>query len=97
MIKSGNLTSKGIHNVIVVAGPQGTSTPTKENQLYSCYYNNLELSHSQGKTSIAFLQSAQAFLDSPKTEPPPFHRHPNANLTISIHALNGLNDYENAI
>lgn len=56
MIESGDLKKDhGIDHVIVVAGPKGknvTSQETKE--LYSCYYNSLELAHREHKTKIAF-------------------------------------------
>ncbi len=55
MIESGALDRKyAIHHVIVVAGPAGKSTPEKENELYSCYYNSLLLAANQKIKSIAF-------------------------------------------
>jgi O-acetyl-ADP-ribose deacetylase (regulator of RNase III) len=55
MIESGALKQKDkIDWVIVVAGPAGASTPKKEDQLYSCYFNSLMLAHEKGLTSIAF-------------------------------------------
>jgi O-acetyl-ADP-ribose deacetylase (regulator of RNase III) len=55
MISSGNLAANNaIENVIVVAGPQGGTTPKKENELYSCYYNSLKLADQAKKESLAF-------------------------------------------
>lgn len=55
MVDSGLLKSKGIDNVIIVAGPDsGRVDNLSEAQLYSCYYNSLVLAETQGKISIAF-------------------------------------------
>lgn len=113
MIQSGNLTKNGIDNVIVVAGPQGSPDTTKEGQLYSCYYNSLELLHSQGKTRIAFPAISTGIFGFPKDRAAAISlravsdfmdKYPQANLTISIHALptkgdlkTGLDYYESAV
>lgn len=55
MLSSGRLKEDyHIENIIVVAGPQGNATNSKESQLYSCYFNALVLADRQGKQSIAF-------------------------------------------
>lgn len=67
MIESGALKERyQIDKVIVVAGPSGESTPLKEQQLYSCYYNALLLAHSQVKTSIAFPSISTGIYSFPK-------------------------------
>ncbi|CUI17395.1 hypothetical protein PNK_1788 [Candidatus Protochlamydia naegleriophila] len=67
MIGSGALHHQNqIANVIVVAGPSGTSTPQKEDELYSCYYNSLLLAHSQKKESIAFPSISTGVFRFPK-------------------------------
>ena len=67
MIESGDLKNYyQIDSVIVVAGPQGDSTPQKEDELYSCYYNSLVLAQSQNQTSIAFPSISTGIFGFPK-------------------------------
>lgn len=112
MITSGQLKSKKIDHVIVVAGPSvsfGGSPPTKEmkNELYSCYYNSLELANSQKKTSIAFPAISTGIFGFPKDIAAAISlkawydfitKHPDTTLkSISIHfqgARSSLEMYE---
>lgn len=104
IINSGSLKAKGIHHVIVVAGPQGPrSNSQKENQLYSCYYNSLVLAHEQGKTSIAFPSISTGIYKFPKDRAAAISlkavsdfikQHPTSHLTqISIHFLGKESDH----
>lgn len=97
-IGSGSLKEKhNIHNVIVVAGPQGKTSPQKESELYSCYYNSLLLSENQNKTSIAFPSISTGIYKFPKERAACIslkaiydfiNRYPNTKLkNISIHFL----------
>jgi O-acetyl-ADP-ribose deacetylase (regulator of RNase III) len=110
MIGSGKLKqSHKIDNVIVVAGPQGDPTPEKESQLYSCYFNSLELAHNQGKKSIAFPSISTGIFKFPKDRAAAIslkavhdftHKFPESQLqTISIHFLNasGLKEYQSIV
>jgi len=84
-----------IRFVIVVAGPQGATTPEKENQLYSCYYNSLVLAHLKGRSSIAFPSISTGIFGFPKFRAAHIslkaiydfiHAYPKSSLkTISIH------------
>ena len=86
-----------IENVIVVAGPQGVTTPSKEAELYSCYFNTLLLADKQNKTSIAFPSISTGIFGFPKDRAAAISlkaiqdfvdKHPNTQLkTISIHYL----------
>lgn len=85
-----------IENVIVIAGPQGASTPQKENELYSCYINSLILAHKHGKTSIAFPSISTGIFGFPKGRAAEislkafsdfFTQYPEAQLNISIHFM----------
>lgn len=98
MISSGDLASKyKIDNVIVVAGPQGAASPSKETELYSCYLNALLLAEAQNKTSIAFPSISTGIFGFPRDRAAAISikavqdfvdTHPNAQLkTISIHFL----------
>lgn len=98
MIASGQLKrDHKIDHVIVVAGPQDESTPSKESELYSCYYNSLELAHSQNKKSIAFPSISTGIFGFPKERAAAIslkaafdfmNLHPHTTLrTISIHFL----------
>lgn len=98
IIQSGAIRKQhGIEHVIVVAGPQGTSTTQKESQLYSCYYNSLVLAHSHHKTSIAFPTISTGIFGFPKDRGAAISlravhdfisQYPNSTLnTISIHFL----------
>lgn len=97
MIGSGNLNESGIDSVIVVAGPQGVTDKAKEGQLYSCYYNSLQLAESQGKESIAFPFISTGIFRFPKDRAAQIAMraisdfitsHPNSKLkTISVHVL----------
>ena len=98
MIGSGSLKEKyNIENVIVVAGPQGAASPSKETELYSCYFNALVLADEQNKTSIAFPSISTGIFGFPKDRAAAISlkaihdfldKHPNTRLkTISIHYL----------
>lgn len=98
MIDSGDLRNEyNIENVIVVAGPQGTASPSKETELYSCYYNAMVLANEQNKTSLAFPSISTGIFGFPKDRAAAislkavtdfFNNHPNTQLkTISIHFL----------
>jgi O-acetyl-ADP-ribose deacetylase (regulator of RNase III) len=97
MISSGNLKANGIENVIVVAGPMGDSTPQKENELYSCYYNSLQLADQQNKDSIAFPSISTGIFHFPEERAAAISlkavydfvtAHPQTTVkTISIHFL----------
>jgi O-acetyl-ADP-ribose deacetylase len=98
MIKSGSLKEKyHIDNVIVVAGPQGAASPSKESALNSCYFNALELADEQHKTSIAFPSISTGIFGFPKDRAAAISlkaildfldKHPHTTLkTISIHYL----------
>jgi O-acetyl-ADP-ribose deacetylase (regulator of RNase III) len=98
MIGSGLLKkSYHIDNVIVVAGPQGETNSTKENELYSCYYNSLVLAQAQSKTSIAFPSISTGIFGFPKDRAASIslkaildfiNQYPNTTIkTISIHFL----------
>lgn len=98
MINSGLLKEKyDIENVIVVAGPQGAASPSKETELYSCYFNALMLGHEQNKTSIAFPSISTGIFGFPKDRAADISlkavqdfvdKYPNTSLkTISIHYL----------
>ena len=98
LIGSGSLKEKyNIENVIVVAGPQGVTTPSKEAELYSCYFNTLLLADKQNKTSIAFPSISTGIFGFPKDRAAAISlkaiqdfvdKHPNTQLkTISIHYL----------
>ena len=98
MIGSGSLKEKyNIENVIVVAGPQGATSPSKENELYSCYFNTLVLAAEQNKTSVAFPSISTGIFEFPKDRAAAISlkaiqdfvdKHPNTQLkTISIHYL----------
>lgn len=67
MIESGSLKAKyGIDNVIVIAGPKDESTFEKECELYSCYYNSLELAEAEKKSSIAFPSISTGIYNFPR-------------------------------
>ena len=98
LIESGLLKENcNIHNVIVVAGPQGETNPEKESELYSCYYNSLTLAENQNKTSIAFPSISTGIFGFPKDRAACIslkaiydfiERHPDTKLkNISIHFL----------
>lgn len=98
MIGSGSLKEKyHIENVIVVAGPQGAASPSKETELYSCYFNALVLAAEQNKTSVAFPSISTGIFGFPKDRAAAISlkaiqdfvdKHPNTPLkTISIHYL----------
>lgn len=98
MLASGALKANAhIDNVIVVAGPQGSATPSKETQLYSCYLNALLLAEGQGKQSIAFPSISTGIFGFPKNRAAAVslkaiydfvEAYPNTGLTtISIHYL----------
>jgi len=98
IIGSGELKQKhNIDNVIVVAGPQGATTPKKERQLYSCYYNSLVLGHYQNLESIAFPTISTGIFRFPKDRAAAItlraindfmDKYPRTTLkTISIHFL----------
>jgi O-acetyl-ADP-ribose deacetylase (regulator of RNase III) len=98
MIDSGLLKETyNIDNVIVVAGPQGESTPEKEDQLYSCYYNSLILAHANKRNSIAFPSISTGIFGFPKDRAAHISlraisdfikEYPDTTLkTISIHFL----------
>jgi len=98
MIGSGSLKEKyNIENVIVVAGPQGAASPSKETELYSCYFNTLVLAAEQNKTSVAFPSISTGIFGFPKDRAAAVSmkaiqdfvdKYPNTQLkTISIHFL----------
>ncbi len=98
IIESGELKAKhGIHNVIVVAGPQGETNSANENALFSCYFNSLELAHQQNKASIAFPAISTGIFGFPKDRAASISlraleafvaQYPDSPLkTISIHFL----------
>ncbi len=98
MIGSGSLKEKyNIENVIVVAGPQGATTHSKETELYSCYFNTLVLANEQNKKSVAFPSISTGIFEFPKNRAAAISlkaiqdfvdMHPNTQLkTISIHYL----------
>lgn len=67
LIDSGLLRENfNISYVIVVAGPQGSTSVEKENQLYSCYYNSLVLAEEKNTTSIAFPSISTGIYHFPK-------------------------------
>lgn len=112
IIESGLLKERyNIQNVIVVAGPQGKSSPQKEDQLYSCYYNSLILAHRMHKESIAFPSISTGIFGFPKDRAAAIslravvnflNDNPDTSVkTISIHFLttsgeNNLEIYKNA-
>ncbi len=98
LIKSGSLKADyNIDNVIVVAGPKGETSPEKEDQLYSCYYNSLVLADNHNKTSIAFPSISTGIFGFPKDRAACIflkaiydfiNKHPNTKLKkISVHFL----------
>lgn len=98
LIESGALKKDyNIDNVIVVAGPQGKTSPKKERELYSCYYNSLVLAENQNKTSIAFPSISTGIFRFPQDRAACIslkaiydfiNRYPNTKLkNISIHFL----------
>lgn len=98
IIESGLLKRKhDIDNVIIVAGPQGSTNQQKENELYSCYFNSLELTHIQKKTSLAFPSISTGIFGFPKERAAAISlraiqnfisKYPDSQLkTISIHFL----------
>lgn len=98
MIGSGELKEKyNIDNVIVVAGPSGSTSASKETQLYSCYFNALEVADEQNKISIAIPSISTGIFGFPKDRAAAIslkaiqdflNKHPNTQLkTISIHFL----------
>ncbi|MDR3624744.1 MAG: macro domain-containing protein [Chlamydiales bacterium] len=98
IIDSGELKAKGIHKVIVVAGPEGPQTDNeKENALYSCYYNSCVLAHQEGIKSIAFPSISTGIFRYPQDKAAQIslralhdfiHDYPDTSLkTISIHFL----------
>jgi len=104
MIGSGALKEKyKVDNVIVVAGPIGSSKASKEdqrkkeNQLYTCYYNSLILAHNHKKNSIAFPGISTGIYGFNKDRGAAIAlkaiydfiaKHPNTTLkTISLHYL----------
>lgn len=99
MISSGKLKEKyHIDRVIVVAGPEGRDvTDEKRNQLYSCYWNSLQLAHQEGKESLAFPSISTGIFGFPKDEAAAISlralydftaAHPKSPLKhISIHCL----------
>lgn len=98
MIQSGALKKKyHIENVIVVAGPSGETSASKETALYSCYLNALLLADEQGKTSLAFPSISTGLFGFPKDRAAMISlkaihdfldSHPDTQLnTISIHFL----------
>jgi O-acetyl-ADP-ribose deacetylase len=98
MIDSGKLKKKyNIENVIVVVGPQGAACPSKETELYSCYFNTLTLANEQGKTSVAFPSISTGIFGFPKDRAAVVSmkaiqdfvdKYPDTQLkTISIHYL----------
>lgn len=98
MIESGSLKQgHRIDNVIVVAGPQGSASPEKESELYSCYFNSLLLAHSQRKTSLAFPSISTGIFGFPKDKAASvslkavsdfIQQYPDTPLkTVSIHFL----------
>lgn len=98
IIRSGDLKNKfNIENVIMVAGPEGATSASKETELYSCYFNALELAHEQNKTSIAFPSISTGIFAFPKDRAAAISlkaiqdfldKYPMTQLkTISIHYL----------
>jgi O-acetyl-ADP-ribose deacetylase len=107
MIDSGDLKKyNNINHVIVVAGPCGKSSPKKESELYSCYYNSLVLALQH--KSIAFPAISTGIFGFPKDRAAAISlraigdfiaNYPHTSLkAISIHFLTSkeLQDYENA-
>lgn len=103
LIESGSLKEDyNIDSVIVVAGPQGVTSPKKESELYFCYYNSLVLAENQNKTSIAFPSISTGLFRFPQDRAACIslkaiydfiNKYPNTKLKdISIHFLVSLSN-----